>query len=121
MDKIEGLAERLIASRKNAHLTQGQAAEAAGINRGMIAKYETEAASPTVFTITKISKALNVSTDYLLGLEHEKEQSPIEEIETIAAHETDGADHPLTEKRLNEILKQAFAEYEKKTKQLQKE
>ena len=59
---------RLLAARKAKGLSQESLAELADITRGMIAKYETNAALPTIVTLSKLALSLSVSSDYLIGL-----------------------------------------------------
>ncbi len=128
MDNIaKTLAHRLANARIDQRLSQEALAEKAGITRGMIAKYETETSTPTIETLAKLATALDVTTDYLLGIEEKKplpEKKVIatrvyttDSMDTIAAHQTDPHDAPITESRLNEILKRAFDEYDKKRNQ----
>ncbi len=60
--------ERLQAIRKARGLTQVQLAEAAGTTQRAISYYETEAGFPPAPAVIDLAKALNVTTDELLGV-----------------------------------------------------
>jgi len=49
-------------------LNQSELAELVGVQSKIISRYETGVNYPTVDTLLKISEALNVSVDYLLGI-----------------------------------------------------
>jgi len=59
---------RLAAIRKARNLTQVQLAEAAGTTQRAISYYETEAGFPPAPAIIDLARALEVSTDELLGI-----------------------------------------------------
>jgi transcriptional regulator with XRE-family HTH domain len=115
------LPERILEARKYRRLSQEQLAELADLNRVMISKYETGATVPTLQTLTKLANALNTTTDYLLGLSDKLEQHTrvftTDSMRTLAAHQSNDNDAPITEARLNEILKRAFDEYDRKRNQ----
>ena len=58
--------EKLKNARKSAKLTQEQLAERLGVSRQAITKWEADKGLPDIENIKLISKALNVSIDYLL-------------------------------------------------------
>jgi transcriptional regulator with XRE-family HTH domain len=60
--------ERLQAIRKARSLTQVQLAEAAGTTQRAISYYETEAGFPPAPAVIDLAKALNITTDELLGV-----------------------------------------------------
>lgn len=60
-------AERLKTIRAVRNLTQNELAEKSGLPTSSIAQFETRARKPSFDTLRKLSKALDVSTDYLLG------------------------------------------------------
>jgi transcriptional regulator with XRE-family HTH domain len=60
-------AERLKTIRAVRNLTQNELAEKSGLPTSSIAQFETKARKPSFDTLRKLSKALDVSTDYLLG------------------------------------------------------
>ncbi len=64
--------ERLVAIRKARGLTQVQLAEAAGTTQRAVSYYETEAGFPPAPAVIQLAKALQVSTDELLGVKAPK-------------------------------------------------
>lgn len=60
--------ERLRQLRKQKNLTQKQLAELVGVTNSIISFYEVGDRMPSPEMIVKLAKALNVSTDYLLGM-----------------------------------------------------
>jgi transcriptional regulator with XRE-family HTH domain len=60
--------ERLAAIRKARGLTQVQLAEAAGTTQRAVSYYETEAGFPPAPAVIQLAKALQISTDELLGV-----------------------------------------------------
>jgi transcriptional regulator with XRE-family HTH domain len=70
----EGLSERLQYSRKSAGLTQVSLARASGVPQNTISRIELGRNDETsTGTLKKLALALNVSTDYLLGLKDDPE------------------------------------------------
>jgi transcriptional regulator with XRE-family HTH domain len=70
--------------RKERGLTQLQLAEIIGISRNLLANYELGRTHLTDETIILIAKALNVSTDRLLGIEtKKKKQTNIQSIRLV--------------------------------------
>ena len=83
--------QRLKAFRKNENWTQQDLAEMIGVSTQAISKWETDAGMPDISQIVPLSRALNVSTDILLGLvddndtkEFEKIYKKCMEIETLS-------------------------------------
>lgn len=70
--------ERLQNIRKARGLTQVQLAEAATTTQRAVSYYETEAGFPPAPAVISLAKALNVTTDELLGLKPPK-VAPVEE------------------------------------------
>lgn len=54
-------------------MTQAQLARELGLTRSVISAYETGLRLPSYDILIHIAKIYNVSTDYLLGLEHKQE------------------------------------------------
>jgi transcriptional regulator with XRE-family HTH domain len=59
------LGERIKYRREKLGLTQMQLAEAAGLSRCLIYRYEADLHDPSLFNATCIADALGVSLDYL--------------------------------------------------------
>jgi transcriptional regulator with XRE-family HTH domain len=66
-------AERLVAARKNAGLTQNALAEAAGLHVSNIRRYEAGTNQPTIDALRNLALALATSTDQLLFEPHERQ------------------------------------------------
>ncbi len=62
-----GLEARLSALRKEKKISQQELAEIAGIHPNVLGRYERGEASPSVEMASKLSNALGVSLDYLVG------------------------------------------------------
>lgn len=60
--------ERLKKSRKEKGMTQSELAAEVGVERSSIGKYETAAIFPSADVLCRLAEALEVTTDYLLGL-----------------------------------------------------
>lgn len=72
MDNVNGFGERLLALREERKETQQQLADAIGITRQSLSRYETNERTPNIDLIYSVSKHYNVSADYLLGLSEVK-------------------------------------------------
>lgn len=59
--------------RLKENMTQAQLARKLGLTRSVISAYETGLRLPSYDILIHIAKIYNVSTDYLLGLEHKQE------------------------------------------------
>lgn len=64
---MENFGERLAALRKTAGYTQVEFAAEVGITQRMVAYYEAPTASPPAHLLPRMSQALNVSVEVLLG------------------------------------------------------
>lgn len=65
---IQGLGERLQASRMNLKLSQKEAAAAIGVSPSIISNYENCGRTPSVENLMALANLYHCSTDYLLGL-----------------------------------------------------
>ena len=54
-------------------MTQEQLAQKLNLTKSVISAYETGLRLPSYDVLIRIAKIFNVSTDYLLGLEHKQE------------------------------------------------
>lgn len=59
--------------RLKENMTQAQLAQKLGLTKSVISAYETGLRLPSYDILIHISKIYNVSTDYLLGLDHRQE------------------------------------------------
>lgn len=84
------IGERIKDLRLYSELTQYELSKKADISRSVLSAYENNTAIPTATVIAKIAVALNVSADYLLGLENDygvKIAAPIGETLTASERE----------------------------------
>ncbi len=86
------IADRILTLRKSKGMSQEQLAEAMGVSRQAVSKWESEQASPDPEKIVILSEIFGVTTDYLLkGTEPEKEaEKTTEEKKTEDTHMTVG-------------------------------
>ena len=85
------IADRILTLRKSKGMSQEQLAEAVGVSRQAVSKWESEQASPDPEKIITLSEVFGVTTDYLLkGVEPEKEEAKTEEKKTEDTHMTVG-------------------------------
>ena len=70
MEKIKELAVRLKISRESMGLTQRDVADELDITPSAYANYEQGLREPSLVLFSKICEVLDVSADYLLGLEN---------------------------------------------------
>ena len=68
---------RLLTLRKQRQLTQVQLAEAIGSTQRAISYYETEGAYPPAPVVADLARALDVTTDELLGIRKRRPQRPL--------------------------------------------
>ncbi len=71
---MEILAKRIKGLRKRKEMTQADLAELLHVDRATIAGYELNKREPSLEILLSLAKALNVSTDYLLGNEPENQE-----------------------------------------------
>lgn len=72
----ESPGKRLARLRAQAGYTQRALAAEIGVSHRMVAYYEAESTYPPAHWLAKLSKALGVSADGLLGLDNGKEKPP---------------------------------------------
>ena len=77
-DQDEKFAERLIRAREARELSQTELARAAGLQPAAVGHFENNRRKPSFANIRSLAKALQVSSDYLLG------RSPDFEVATTA-------------------------------------
>jgi len=64
---LNDISKKLLALRKELDLTQDQVAEAIGVSKQSISKYERGIKVPSRENINKLAEVFDVRTDYLLG------------------------------------------------------
>lgn len=70
------LGMRIKAAREETGITQEELAEEVGISRAAVARYESGEIEPKIKNLVAIATRLNVTTDYLLGIEI-KQKEPL--------------------------------------------
>lgn len=70
--------ERLKKERKKKKLTMEQLARKIGVAKSTYASYELNYREPSIATIQSISRVLNISADYLIGLTNHPNTVPLE-------------------------------------------
>lgn len=70
MKELEVFAKRLRTARGNARLTYTELAQKAGTSDAVICKIENRKNGATLITAVRLAKALNVSLDWLCGLDN---------------------------------------------------
>lgn len=66
-DNTENFGDRLLKAREVRGLSQAELAKLAGIQPGAIGHFERDRRKPSFANIRALAKALNVTSDYLLG------------------------------------------------------
>jgi transcriptional regulator with XRE-family HTH domain len=74
--------ERLKVSRKEARLTQVELAKILKVSNGTIGMWETGKREPKFEAMVHLSKTLNKSVDYLLGLSENDSPQPTDKIQS---------------------------------------
>ena len=69
MDTPDTFAVRLLRAQSRANLTQARLAGAIGTPRSVVCNFQRGQTHPNLKTLIALAKALDVSTDYLCGLE----------------------------------------------------
>lgn len=64
-------ANNVTAILKKRHMTQEKLADICGVSRVTLSRYMNMASVPNAIIVMRMAEALNVSSDYLLGLEDE--------------------------------------------------
>ncbi len=70
-----GFSQQLRAARKQAHLSQTELAAALGVTQQAVGKWENGKSSPDPSTLARIAALLETSSDALLGLHRETEET----------------------------------------------
>lgn len=95
---------RLIALRKERSLTQQQMADTIGIHVNSLKKYESGQAQPSLDVLKKIALALNVSTDFLLFEEHERDPSDALALQFEAVSQLHGEEQRVVMEVLESLI-----------------
>lgn len=98
------LPTRLITLRKERGLTQQQMADTIGIHVNSLKKYESGQAQPSLDVLKKIALALNVSTDFLLFEEHERDPSDELALQFEAVSQLPGEEQRIVKEVLESLI-----------------
>ena len=63
------LCDKIMQARKKAGMSQIDLADAMGVSRQSVSKWETGEANPEISKLTQLARTLGVSVDWLLGRE----------------------------------------------------
>lgn len=74
---IRGLSEKLQNLQLAIGISAKQLSELVGVDVSTITRYETGEREPNILTLSKLAKVFKVTTDYLLGLEHDTSLNPL--------------------------------------------
>lgn len=89
--------ERLTFIRKRKGLSQADIGKMIGINGDAYGRYERDEVKPNIDMATKISNALNVSLDYLVGkTDLELDDIALKKIEAVSSMSDEDKNHVFT-------------------------
>lgn len=117
------IGDKLRILRESKGMTQDDLAEATGMNRVTIAKYEIGKIEPKSKSLSRLAAALDVSTDYLVGQideqeeqEHKEEKPPQTPEARLISASIDSMPEEKRKRALNmfTLLFEQFREEEKK-------
>ncbi len=74
---MNSLGQRIRAARESAGFTQENLAEAIGVSRTAVARWESDDIEPKLQNLTSIAELLHVSTDFLLGIQNNSNVSDL--------------------------------------------
>lgn len=105
------LGERIRQARTKKNLTQAQLADMLGKAESSIRMWELGKSQPDSYTLSKISKIFNVTTDYFLG--EVNEPFPLnEETEVLILRRETGKMNTSQRKEVMNLLKEAFNDFD---------
>jgi transcriptional regulator with XRE-family HTH domain len=81
---VEKLAERVRQLREAKDWSQGRLATYSGVSRAQISRIESGQRRPSAEVLMKLAKALDTTTDYLLGLTDDPRKPAERDYETVA-------------------------------------
>ena len=74
---MNSLGQRIRAARESAGFTQENLAEAVGVSRTAVARWEGDDIEPKLQNLISIAELLHVSTDFLLGIRNNSNVSDL--------------------------------------------
>ena len=114
------IGKRIKELRKKAKQSQQDLADALGASQRTISHWETGRTTPDPHVLANIADQYNTTVDYIIGRTNNP-SPPVriyttDSMDSLASHQSSNKEAPITESRLNEILKIAFENYEKRNK-----
>jgi transcriptional regulator with XRE-family HTH domain len=103
---LKKIGDRILELRKQKDMSQKELSDKAQITEASLSRYENNLREPKAEIVGKIAKALDTTTDYLLGINDNPENS---NISTTAMHRIDGYEENLPPEAQEELEK--FKEY----------
>ncbi|MGL5348891.1 MAG: helix-turn-helix domain-containing protein [Peptostreptococcaceae bacterium] len=73
---MDSIGYRISKARRHMNINQKELAKRANVSEGSLSRYENDIREPKAAALIQIADALNVSTDYLLGVSDEIEVRP---------------------------------------------
>ncbi|MGL5329986.1 MAG: helix-turn-helix domain-containing protein [Peptostreptococcaceae bacterium] len=73
---MDSIGYRISKARRHMNINQKELAVRANITEGSLSRYENDLREPKAAALVQIADALNVSTDYLLGISDDMEVKP---------------------------------------------
>lgn len=70
------IGERVLALRKEKHISQGQLAQALDVSRQAISKWENDLAAPDTLNLIRLADILDTDVEYLATGNHAKQSKP---------------------------------------------
>jgi transcriptional regulator with XRE-family HTH domain len=96
---------KLTEARKLKKLSQEELGKILNIDKRIISRYETGKTVPSIEVATKIANALNISLDYLTGLNHSLFINDFEMTKLLGDYDTFSAEEKSTIKKLIKAFK----------------
>lgn len=106
--------------RRSSKLTQQQLADALGIERASVARYEDGSRTPPLKVMLRIADFFDTSLDYLTGREDDTYTPETFDVNItdIAAHNSSDKS-PLTREQVNQIVQSALDDFKKELRRKQ--
>ncbi|MDR1689084.1 MAG: helix-turn-helix domain-containing protein [Clostridiales bacterium] len=111
--------EKLKNLRRNKNMTQQDLAEALGIDRTTVTKYESKNVTPPIASVRKICEFFGVSMDFMLGTESTDELAKRILDKRVLILQRAASENNLTQNELQDILNYAMYRFPGKFKGLE--
>ncbi|MCR5205543.1 MAG: helix-turn-helix domain-containing protein [Lachnospiraceae bacterium] len=100
MESLKNLGINIATYRKKSGITQEQLAEQLDVSVSAVSQWETGKTLPDIAAIPVLCHVLDISSDILLGIDHEKEDAEVHGIISEAQKQMDRGHFPKAEKLL---------------------